>query len=79
MGRDGGTRLARTIGEGQRIACGIFEALSRHNAIALLRIQPKSMQINGLWGFLDSTGVGRSLRPPLGDPPATQAGVHGHG
>lgn len=58
MGRDGGTRLTRTVEEGQRIACGIFEALSRHNAIALLRIQPKAMQIKGLRGFLDSTGVG---------------------
>ena len=79
MGRDGGTRLARTIGEGQRIACGIFEALSRHNAIASLQIKPKAMQNNGLWGVLNLTGVGLSLRPPLSDPPATQAGVHGHG
>ena len=79
MGRDGGTRLARTIGEGQRIACGIFEVLVRHNAIASLQIQPKAMQNNGLWGVLNLAGVGLSLRPSPSDPPATQARVHGHG
>lgn len=47
------TQLTRTVKEGQRIACGIFEALLRHNAIASLQIQPKAMQNSGLWGFLD--------------------------
>lgn len=79
MGRDEGTRLVRTVSTAaHRVRYG-FPTKRRHNAIALLRIQPKAMQINGLWGVLDFAGVGLSLRPPLSDPPATQPWVHGHG